>query len=109
MGGAEFVPVMRVEMVPEGRAVAIAIGGCSILVCNSRGNLHAIENKCTHAEAPLERGLIRNGWIACPAHGARFDLETGAALNPPAEKPVGTFATRVVDGTIEVAVRAKEC
>jgi nitrite reductase/ring-hydroxylating ferredoxin subunit len=47
---------------------------------------------------------MRLGWIACPAHGARFDLATGEALGPPANAPIRTFAVRVSDGMIEVEV-----
>jgi 3-phenylpropionate/trans-cinnamate dioxygenase ferredoxin component len=47
---------------------------------------------------------MRGGWLSCPVHGARFDLETGEPLNPPATQPIQTFKVRIVDDTIEVAV-----
>ena len=65
--------------------------------------LYAIENRCSHADMPLACGRMRNGWIMCPTHGARFDLATGEALGLPASAPVATFAVRVVNGTIEIA------
>jgi nitrite reductase/ring-hydroxylating ferredoxin subunit len=34
-------------------------------------------------------------------HGARFDLATGAAMNPPATSPIATYPVRVVDGWVE--------
>ena len=43
-------------------------------------------------------------WIACPIHGARFELATGRVMNPPAIKPIATYEIRVVDDWIEVAV-----
>jgi 3-phenylpropionate/trans-cinnamate dioxygenase ferredoxin subunit len=95
---------MPVDAVETGKQVAIELAGRSILICNSQGSLFAIENKCSHAEEALECGRIRNGWISCPAHGARFDLETGEALNPPAKDPIRTFALRVAGDMIEVAV-----
>jgi 3-phenylpropionate/trans-cinnamate dioxygenase ferredoxin subunit len=104
MNEAEFVAVMPVDAVETGKQVAIELAGRSILICNSQGSLFAIENKCSHAEEALECGRIRNGWISCPAHGARFDLETGEALNPPAKDPIRTFALRVAGDMIEVAV-----
>jgi 3-phenylpropionate/trans-cinnamate dioxygenase ferredoxin subunit len=47
---------------------------------------------------------MKNGWIACPVHGARFDLATGAAMNPPATMPIETFEVRIEGDTIEVSV-----
>jgi len=46
---------------------------------------------------------VRAGWIACPVHGARFDLETGRAMNPPAKAPIKVYEVRVVDDRIEIA------
>jgi len=104
MSGADFVASVPIAAVPQGQSLAVTVDGGSILVCNTPDGLFAIENRCSHAESPLECGRIRNGWIACPAHGARFDLATGEALSPPAIEPIRTFSLRVVDGIIEVAV-----
>lgn len=104
MSEAEFVATVPAAEVPEGAARTVEIGGIEVLVCHHRGGYFAIENRCSHAEEPLACGRMRNGWIACPAHGARFDLETGEALGPPADRPIRTFPLRVSDGIIEVAV-----
>jgi 3-phenylpropionate/trans-cinnamate dioxygenase ferredoxin component len=101
---ANFVSAVRVDAVESGKALAFDHCGRSILICNSGGLFFAVENKCSHADEPLACGRIRNGWIACPSHGARFDLETGKAMNPPAKDPIITFPLRVVDDMIEVAV-----
>jgi 3-phenylpropionate/trans-cinnamate dioxygenase ferredoxin subunit len=105
MSEAEFVAVVRADAVDSGKAVAVTIDGRSVLVCNYQGRFFAIDNKCSHAEEPLECGRIRNGWIACPAHGARFDLESGEALNPPAIDPVRTYPVRLSGDTVEVAMQ----
>jgi nitrite reductase/ring-hydroxylating ferredoxin subunit len=39
-------------------------------------------------------------------HGARFDLKTGAAKSPPAFRPLAAFATRIMNGKVEVALPA---
>jgi 3-phenylpropionate/trans-cinnamate dioxygenase ferredoxin component len=82
----------------------VNVAGVAILLCNDQGELFAVENRCSHLDEPLACGKIKWGWIACPAHGARFDLATGEALNPPATAPIRTFPLRVVDGIIEVAI-----
>lgn len=104
MSEAAFVPAIAVDAVAPGNVVKVILAGREILVCNSQDRLFALENKCSHADEPLECGRIRNGWIACPAHGARFDLDSGQAMNPPAKDPIVTFPVRVADGMIEIAI-----
>jgi 3-phenylpropionate/trans-cinnamate dioxygenase ferredoxin subunit len=103
MSDADFVRTIAVGEVMDGKALPFRLGERSILICHSKGAYFAVENKCSHADEPLECGRIRNGWISCPAHGARFDLANGEAMNPPAKDPIVTFALRIVDGFIEVA------
>lgn len=89
---------------PAGTAKSIEIEGKSVLLCNDRDTIYAVSNICSHADEKLECGRMRGGWIACPVHGARFDLATGRAMNPPATQPIATYASRVVDDWIEVEV-----
>jgi 3-phenylpropionate/trans-cinnamate dioxygenase ferredoxin subunit len=87
--------------IPAEKSRRVDLDGKKLLVCHSAGQFFVIENRCSHAEEPLECGRIRNGWVACPVHGARFDLATGAALNPPATSPIATYPSQVVDGWVE--------
>ena len=76
------------------------------------GELHAIEDRCTHDDGPLCEGE----WdcdaceVVCPRHGARFDLRTGSALTLPAYLPVATYPVRVRDdGMIVIDVAVGSC
>lgn len=99
-----FMQVVTLADIPPHTTHVVAIDGISILLCHHDGTIFAVENMCSHAQEPLACGRVRNGWIACPAHGARFDLETGQAMNGPATAPIRTFAVRVVEGMIEIAL-----
>ena len=101
---AVFERVLKLADLPSGSKKAVDINGKCVLVCNVNSKLFAISNICSHNEKPLERGRLGNGWIACPTHGARFDLATGAALNLPAKLPVATYEVRAADEWIEVLV-----
>lgn len=100
-----FERVLNAADIPPGAKKAVQVGDRCILICNSNQRFYAISNVCSHAEKPLERGRMSANWIACPTHGARFDLATGKALNPPAVKPIATYQVRVVDGWIEVLLQ----
>lgn len=103
MDDVRFVAVARLEEVPSGTVKVVDVAGRSILLCHD-DRIYAVENRCSHAEQPLECGRMRWGWIACPTHGARFDLATGEPLNGPAVEPIDTFPVRVVGNTIEVGI-----
>lgn len=104
MSAAGFVRALPADELTPGSKKSVEIGGKSVLICHSNGALHAVSNICSHADEKLECGRMGNGWIACPVHGARFDLATGKARNPPAKQPIAVYATRIVDGWIEVKV-----
>ncbi|MFA5939483.1 MAG: non-heme iron oxygenase ferredoxin subunit [Sinimarinibacterium sp.] len=99
-----YTRVLKLSELAPGTKKVVEVGGKCVLVCNVNERLYAISNVCSHNEKPLERGRVGNGWIACPAHGARFDLATGAALNLPAKNPIATYPVQVVDDWIEVLV-----
>ena len=99
-----FTQVATVADVPPDTIKVVDVDGRSILIVNHDRTLFAVENRCSHAEQPLACGRLRWGWIACPAHGAKFDLATGEALSQPATDPIRTFEVRVVDEVIEIAV-----
>jgi 3-phenylpropionate/trans-cinnamate dioxygenase ferredoxin subunit len=99
-----FERVLKLASLPSGSKKAVDVGGKCVLVCNVNSKLFAISNICSHNQKPLERGRMGNGWIACPVHGARFDLASGAALNLPAKNPIAIFEVRAVDEWIEVLV-----
>lgn len=97
-----FVPVAQLADVPPGAVKVVDVNGQSILLCNSKDKIFAVRNLCSHADETLECGKMKNGWIACPLHGARFDLETGRPMNPPATLPIQTFEIRIVGDAIEI-------
>src|SRR6516165_1331626 len=85
-----FTRVARASELANNSSRAVEVNGKSILICKSQDKISAIINKCSHAEEKLECGRIKNGWIACPVHGARFVLETGKVLNHPATVDIET-------------------
>lgn len=91
--------------VAENRGKAYIVDGVQIAVIRHEGRLHAMDEFCTHADASLAFGIVKDGCVACPWHYAEFDLETGAAKSLPAVKPVRIFPVReTADGKIEVAI-----
>ncbi|MDB5447867.1 MAG: (2Fe-2S)-binding protein [Phenylobacterium sp.] len=99
---ALFERVARVDELAEGGQRLVSVGGKSILLCKSDGEVFAVQNRCTHDHEQLVGGHIRKCTIVCPFHGARFSLKTGLPFGPPAFEPIDTYPVRIVDDHIEV-------
>lgn len=104
MSEKSFVAAAKLDEVPAGAKKLVTLNGIEVLLCNTRDRVFAVRNLCSHAHEALDCGRMKNGWIACPVHGARFDLETGDPMNPPATLPIETYEVRIEGDTIEVAI-----
>lgn len=97
-----YVDVCALEDIPSGGHRAFAIDGWSVLIFRIHSEVHALENRCTHLDFPLEGGRQIGTNIICPKHGARFDVRTGKAIAGPAVDPLRRFDAQVREGRIEV-------
>ena len=98
-----FVKMATLDELPPGSAKEVEHEGRIYALFNIDGAICAIEDVCTHDGGPLAEGqIVRPGVIACPRHGAEFDLCTGAALTLPAFEPANTFEVKVEGGSIYV-------
>jgi nitrite reductase/ring-hydroxylating ferredoxin subunit len=96
---------MRLAELGLGDMRSCTVDGRELVICRTRAGVFALDNICTHAHARLSEGRLRATRLVCPLHGAAFDVRDGRVLASPAEVPLPTHAVRVVDETIEVAVR----
>jgi 3-phenylpropionate/trans-cinnamate dioxygenase ferredoxin subunit len=98
----ERLTIARAEDIPPGRGLAVNVEGLRIAVFNVEGTYYAINDTCTHAQASLSEGDVDGTAVECPLHGARFDLQTGEAVGPPADQPVTAYKVHVEDGEIQI-------
>jgi nitrite reductase/ring-hydroxylating ferredoxin subunit len=96
----------------EGGRLTVAVDGEEVVVIRHQGRLHALRNRCPHANGRLGDGALRcdpgpHGLvrIVCPLHQWAFDLETGATRRDPRLRAV-LHRVRTVDDRIRVARRA---
>lgn len=99
-----FVPACRADEIRNGGHKALEIAGRPILILNVNRVFHAVSNRCTHLDYPLDGGRQFGCEIICRKHGARFDVRNGRALGGPAVNRLTVYETRVVNGAIEVAL-----
>jgi 3-phenylpropionate/trans-cinnamate dioxygenase ferredoxin component len=104
MADQDYTDVAALADVPPDTVRVVSVGGMALLIIHTDDGIYAVEDRCSHADQPLECGRVKYGWISCPAHGSRFDLETGEALTRPATDPIATFPVRIIGDRIEVAL-----
>lgn len=91
----------RSSDVPAGQARVVDAAGKVIALFNVDGTYFAIDNTCAHRGGPLGEGDLDGKVVACPWHGWRWDVTTGANANNPAIK-VPCFRVTVEQGEIFV-------
>ena len=81
---SERIRVASISEIPNGKSKTFLVGTTSIAIFNLSEKFYAIEDACSHAGAPLSEGTINGNVVACPWHGATFDITNGKALSEPA-------------------------
>jgi nitrite reductase/ring-hydroxylating ferredoxin subunit len=89
---------------PPGQGKTFSVAGRSIALFNVGGNYHAIDDECSHEGGPLGEGVLEGNRVACPWHGAEFDVTTGEPCSPPADCPVSTFRVSVDADVVSVEI-----
>lgn len=88
-----------------GRTVVVADQGIALFFVN--GAYFAIDDACTHEDAPLGEGEMEGSVVICPYHDWRYDVTTGACLTDET-RPVGCFATKLAQGFVWVGPRTTD-
>ncbi|MDL5199306.1 Rieske 2Fe-2S domain-containing protein [Streptomyces sp. ALI-76-A] len=98
-----------VDEFPAGRPVRRSVDDVPVLVVReSGGTVHALADRCSHLAGPLSEGTVSDGCVRCPWHGSVFRLSDGWNVRGPATAPQPAFDTRIVDGHVEVRLRADD-
>jgi len=98
--------VMPADAIADGEYRAVTAGPWKVIVARIGGVYHALNNRCSHAASPLDGGRMRGAMMACPLHGARFDLASGKCVGA-AYPAIRTFPVSIENGRIVVAVPAR--
>ncbi len=70
-----FLRVAAVTDVPDPGRLLIEVDDTPIALLHAGGTFYALDDVCTHDGGPLAEGALSATDIACPRHGAKFDLK----------------------------------
>jgi metal-sulfur cluster biosynthetic enzyme/nitrite reductase/ring-hydroxylating ferredoxin subunit len=103
---SEFVRVAKTtDLADPGQMLAEVEDRIVVLMKVGR-EFFCLDDVCTHDGGPLSDGTLEDHTIACPRHGAKFDIKSGKALTMPATED--TVAHEVQVRGEEVWVRINE-
>jgi len=100
----EFVTVADIDELQNGERILIDIDGEPIAVFNIAGEYFAIMDVCSHDDGPVAEGEVSGFEIACPRHGARFDIRDGKALTLPAVVDIPAYPVRISGDEIQIGL-----
>ena len=105
---ADFVRVASVHEIPDPSSLLVEVGDRLVVVIHAADHFYALDDICTHDGGPLSEGPVdpEERTIACPRHGAKFDLATGAALTMPATKPTVAHEVKIEQNSVLVRLNA---
>lgn len=94
---ADFVAAAKITDLPDPSSLLVEVDDRLLVLIHAAGHFYALDDVCTHDGGPLSDGLIdaEEGSIACPRHGAKFDIKNGAALTMPATKATVAHEVKV--------------
>ena len=102
------IRICPVEDIKPGKAIRVKVGDLAIAIVRTKaGEVKAIDDKCSHGEISLSEGFVDGDTIECWAHGAKFSLDTGAALTLPAFEPVATYEVLIDNDEIYLEIDAE--
>jgi len=93
---SDFIRVAKTSDVPDPGRILVEIDDRLVVLIHTAGHFYSIDDVCTHDGGPLGEGELDGFAIACPRHGAKFDVRDGRALTMPATKPTVAHDVKVV-------------
>ena len=102
-----YQAVLHVGELAQGHGRTVVVDGHGIALFHVNGSYYAIDDACTHEDAPLGEGEMEGPIVLCPYHDWRYDVTTGECLTDKT-RPAGCFSTKVASGMVWVGRRTSE-
>ena len=94
------VDVAGLDEVAPGTMKMVQVDATRVLLVNLGGRVRAMQGICSHEYFELDMGFLTGDSLTCALHLSRFDLDTGEALDPPAELPLAMYPVVVEGGRL---------
>ena len=92
---SEFVKVAKVSDIPDPGKITLEVNDRLVVVAHVDGQYYRIDDVCTHDGGPLGDGELCGFELACPRHGAMFDVRTGVPTTMPATERTESHQVKI--------------
>jgi 3-phenylpropionate/trans-cinnamate dioxygenase ferredoxin subunit len=94
---SHYIPVAKTSDISDPGKLLVEVEDRLVVLIHAAGHYYALDDVCTHDGGPLSEGPVdpQAKTIACPRHGAKFDIRTGAAVTMPATKPTTAHEVKI--------------
>jgi 3-phenylpropionate/trans-cinnamate dioxygenase ferredoxin subunit len=99
---SEYITVASVAEIAAGSMRLVEVDDRLVILSRIGDDYYCIDDICTHDGGTLSDGPHEGCEIACPRHGAKFDLRNGKALSMPATQDTVSHQVKVEDGSIRI-------
>lgn len=99
---SEFIEVARLTELADPGKMVVEVEDRLVALFRVAGQVYALDDVCTHDGGPLAEGELEGFAIACPRHGAKFDIRDGRVLSMPATRPTAAHEVKVEGDSIYV-------
>jgi 3-phenylpropionate/trans-cinnamate dioxygenase ferredoxin subunit len=99
---SDFVCVAKSSEIPDPGKLIVEVDDRLVVLFHVGGQFYALDDVCTHDGGPLGEGALEGFCIACPRHGATFDIRDGRALTMPATRPTVAHEVKIEGGDVLV-------
>ena len=93
------------DALAEGQMKAIELADRVVILVRYGGLVYCLDDVCTHDGGTLSDGIFADGQVACPRHGACFDVQTGEALTMPATEDTTCHEVKTDGGKLYVRIK----
>ena len=104
---SDFVRVANKSEFSDPGKLTVEVEDRVVVVFRVDGQFYCLDDVCTHDGGPLGEGQLCDHAIACPRHGAKFDIRTGKPLTMPATAPTAVHEVKVEGDAVYVRLNAE--
>ncbi|MEZ6119545.1 MAG: non-heme iron oxygenase ferredoxin subunit [Pirellulaceae bacterium] len=81
---SDFIRIASISDLPDPGKQLLEVDDRLVVLFHVQGQFYCIEDLCTHDGGTLADGDLDGTAIACPRHGAKFDIRNGKVISMPA-------------------------
>ncbi len=98
------IKAAKVGDLPDGGKQYIELDDRLVVLFFVAGQYYCLDDICTHDGGPLGEGRLEGCEIACPRHGAKFDIRNGEAKTMPATEATGSYSVAVEGDDVMIVI-----